>query len=207
MKIFFSLLSFIVISGFGLLYAEETGKPAATAEEIRNNSQPVQGEKKTEAVPSEKEVKTPVESVKKEAEDKPLETPQKESVKESADQKRDKTFEYRSYNSFGLNISSYSGIGLSYRYHMDAPLLFQLTGGVISEGESHFYAVGAEVQKELSKSKDKRAFGSLAVGIYGERYKENSVEYYTGMVPPEKWVSDNAYSFAIGVGGELAFGS
>jgi len=127
--------------------------------------------------------------------------------KTAVNEKDKQGFIYDIYNSFGLNISSHSGMGLSYRYHMNNPMLFQISGGVISEGKSFYYAVGAELQRELSKVKDKRAFAALAMGIYGNRYKETYYAYYTGMNPPEKWQTDNYFSMALGVGGELAFGN
>lgn len=118
-------------------------------------------------------------------------------------------FEYKSYISVGLNISSHSGIGLSYRYHTETPFLFQVSGGVISSGRSYYYAIGGEIQRELSKSKDKRAFGVFATGLYGMRYEETDYEvsYSTGMNPTKKWRSDVNFSVALGVGGELALGS
>ena len=122
--------------------------------------------------------------------------------------KKAEEFSYSMYNSLGLNLSVFSGSGLSYRYHMGNPFLFQVSGGVISNGDEYFYSFGFEVQNELSKVKDKRAFGALAVGLYGKRYKEEGTrDYYTGMNPPEKWYSDNHLGFAAGVGGELAFGN
>ncbi len=198
----FSAITLLVMVFCGtVLMAQTADKPAVTADELRGAASPSEA-KKTEPP---KEQKSP--------------DVQQSQINESTDSAGNGTagqvggdkanaFEYKSYNSFGLNISSHSGIGLSYRYHLDSPVLFQISGGVISEGESYFYAVGAEVQRELSKSKDKRAFGSFAFGIYGEREKEvYDVGYSTGMNPPEKWVSKNAYSFALGVGGELALGS
>lgn len=135
----------------------------------------------------------------------------KEDQVMQSDQKEGKKghFEYIEYNSFGLNVSSHSGIGLAYRYHMSEAFLFQISGGVISEGKSYYYALGAEVQRELSKVKDKRAFGSFAIGLYGSREKETYYvgEYYEEENRRERWSSDNTFAFAIGVGGELAFGS
>lgn len=207
MKILFTFIFIFSLYVLGVPYAECEENPAVKVEEIKNNNPAVVEQNKNESVSNKAEVRPTTMPVAQGVDVKSAVEPAKELKKEDNEQNKSKTFEYKSYNSFGLNISSHSGVGLSYRYHMDTPLLFQVTGGVVSEGKSYFYAVGLEVQKELSRSKDKRAFGSLTTGIYGERYKETSVEYYTGMNPPEKWTSSNSYSFAIGVGGELALGN
>ncbi|MCX7945154.1 MAG: hypothetical protein N2746_11665 [Deltaproteobacteria bacterium] len=196
-KVFFVSL-IILIVGFNVS-AQETNKPAQETDKPAELSKDVKTTE-TNVVPDKKE-----------------ETQQPKDLTEKTkgvqltdnghkDSKVD--FEYKKYSSIGLNISSHSGIGLSYRSHLGSPLLFQISGGVISRGQSYFYTVGAEIQRELSKSKDKRAFGSIAFGIYGEREKKvYEVGYGVEMERSEKWTISNVYSFAVGVGGELAFGS
>ncbi|MCX7958405.1 MAG: hypothetical protein N3B13_05095 [Deltaproteobacteria bacterium] len=185
-----------------VIFAQVAEKPAGTADEMRSTEAASAVQKEAESAPQ------PSDNAAKQPSTGPVSEMNDSTDKKQEGEKQSKIYDYKSYNSFGISISSHSGIGLSYRYHLDSPLLFQITGGVISEGESYFYAVGAEIQRELSKSKDKRAFGSFAAGIYGERDKEvYDVGYSTGMNPPEKWTSSNAYAFAVGVGGELALGN
>lgn len=193
------MLLFIFIIKSALLWGQEPAKPEQISEEAKTGAPISNPTNDTQTLSH------PTDNVKSEQENK-----SKSDVLGEKEEKptKENIFEYTSYNSFGINLSSHSGLGLSYRYHLMAPILFQITGGVISEGESYFYAIGLEIQRELSKSKDKRAFGAFATGIYGTREKEvYDLGYSTGMNPPERWVSKNIYSFAIGVGGELAFGN
>ncbi|MGB9598969.1 MAG: hypothetical protein ACPL7I_00325 [Myxococcota bacterium] len=220
MKIFSIFITFVMICLTGIILAYGDEKPSQTSEESKSG-RVIEGEVVNKVSPpvenkSPSDISQNPQNEANKGDDKKIENQQEGEAEgkklnedKKSEQKRSSDFEYMKYNSFGLNASSHSGIGLSYRYHLPLPILFQITGGVASEGESFYYSVGGEVQRELSKSKDKRAFGSLAIGLYGERYKENDYDatYYTGMEPPKRWKADNTISFAIGVGGELALGN
>ncbi len=109
-----------------------------------------------------------------------------------------------SYQSLGVALSSYSGSGLSYRYHFENRWALQLTGGAIVGDEEKYYATGLELQSDLTSIKDKRMYLILSFGWYGE-----TEEVFTnggGMYGREE-VDINYYKVAIGFGGELAFGN
>ncbi len=207
----FALSMFIfMLSGISNLNAEENRQVQSDQTEVR----PAENKKvETDSTTSVKPTDKPADLIKSESEkqiNNGVEANKNEMVADknegSDSEKKHTGYVYQKYSSFGINISSHSGVGLSYRFHMDTPFLFELSGGVVSSGKTYFYAVGGEIQRELSKSKDKRAFGAFAVGFYGERYEKNDYDaaYYSEMEPPKKWTSDNAFTFALGVGGELA---
>jgi hypothetical protein len=72
----------------------------------------------------------------------------------------------RSFSSVGFNVSSVSGMGLSYRYHMDSPGLIQFTGGLIVSDEATSSSFGFEAQYELSLSETFRYYLALGFGTY-----------------------------------------
>ena len=73
---------------------------------------------------------------------------------------------YRPYSSIGFNLSSVSGLGLSYRNHLASPSQFQLTAGIVSSKSSTSYSVGFEYQYQLSKKDSFRYFIATGVGVY-----------------------------------------
>jgi hypothetical protein len=72
----------------------------------------------------------------------------------------------RPYSSAGFNVSSVSGLGLSYRHHFDGPSLLQLTGGLISSESGTNSALGLEYQYELSKKETFRYYIAAGGGVY-----------------------------------------
>lgn len=108
------------------------------------------------------------------------------------------TFTYEKYSSIGLYLGSVSGIGLSYRYHLANPWLFQVTGGLISIEKDLAYSVGFEGQYELSKSRTSRFYVMGGTGLYGSKTQDN-VKGGTE--------SSTTFHLGFGIGGEIAFGS
>lgn len=108
----------------------------------------------------------------------------------------------RSFQSLGVSASSYSGSGLSYRYHFDNNWGFQLTGGAIIRDEDKNVAVGIEFQSDLTSVSDKRLFLILSTGWYmdTETYFRDRYTY------AEINEDVSYYKIAVGFGGELAFG-
>jgi hypothetical protein len=70
------------------------------------------------------------------------------------------------YSSIGFNASSVSGIGLSYRRHLQSPSLFQFTGGIVTSGGSTASSFGFEYQYELSRKETFRYYIGLGFGLY-----------------------------------------
>lgn len=72
------------------------------------------------------------------------------------------------YHAFGLGIflGPASGMGLSFRHHLPSTLSYQLTGGIIKVDERLQYAIGAELQMDLSRTSASRFFVAGAVGYY-----------------------------------------
>ncbi len=108
-----------------------------------------------------------------------------------------------SYQSLGVSLSSYSGSGLSYRYHFDNRWALQLTGGAIISDDEKMFATGLEMQRDLTSLKDKRLYLIISAGWYGDREEVllNNSLYLT------KKIDISYYKLALGFGGELAFGS
>lgn len=112
--------------------------------------------------------------------------------------------ETNSYQSLGISLSSFSGSGLSYRYHFDNRWGLQLTGGAIISDDGKSAATGLEIQSDLSTMKDKRMYLLMALGWYVE---SEDVFTKSGELFITKNVDINYYKLAIGFGGELAFGN
>jgi hypothetical protein len=83
----------------------------------------------------------------------------------------EKEFNFQDYSSVGFNVSSISGIGLSFRRHFQNPFLIQATIGYISDGKSDFYSSGIELQYDISKRTDFRFYIAASVGLYGKSKK------------------------------------
>ncbi|MCC6398969.1 MAG: hypothetical protein IT282_18290 [Bacteroidetes bacterium] len=66
----------------------------------------------------------------------------------------------------GVHLGSASGIGLSFRHHLPSTLSYQLNGGIIKVDDRLLYAVGAELQADLSRSGATRFFVAGAIGYY-----------------------------------------
>ncbi|MCX7944826.1 MAG: hypothetical protein N2746_10010 [Deltaproteobacteria bacterium] len=110
----------------------------------------------------------------------------------------------RPYQSWGMALSSFSGSGLSYRYHFENKWGLQITGGAIISDEHKNYAIGLEMQSDLTSIKDKRVYLIASLGWYGETeevFPKNGKTYETINVDIDY------YKIAIGLGGELAFGN
>lgn len=73
---------------------------------------------------------------------------------------------HRQYSSFGFNISSVSGMGLSFRQHLDSPGLIQFTGGFITADQVTSYSLGFEAQYELSLNETFRYYIGVGIGTY-----------------------------------------
>ena len=73
---------------------------------------------------------------------------------------------YQPYSSVGFNVSSVSGMGLSFRHHMDSPGLIQFTGGFITSDQTTSYSLGFEGQYELSLNETFRYYIALGIGRY-----------------------------------------
>lgn len=70
------------------------------------------------------------------------------------------------YNSFGFNASTVSGLGLSYRHHSVLYSLIQVSGGIIKTTDNIAYSAGVEYQYELSRRTDFRYYICLGSGLY-----------------------------------------
>ncbi len=114
------------------------------------------------------------------------------------------------YQSLGISASSYSGSGLSYRYHFENKWSLQITGGAFIDSDTKAYATGIEIQNDLSSRNDKRLFLIMALGVYGdtEEIKNNYNEYSENSNNVDDYFKENVsyYKVAVGFGGELAFG-
>jgi len=107
------------------------------------------------------------------------------------------------YQSLGMSVSSYSGSGLSYRYHFQSQWAVQLTGGAIISGDEKNFATGLEFQRDLSSIKDKRLFLIFASGWYGDTQEVLK----KGNLYETTKIDVSYYKLSVGFGGELAFGS
>lgn len=70
------------------------------------------------------------------------------------------------YNAVGINVSTTSGLGLSYRYHNPGSSLIQVAGGMVSTGGNVGSSVGIEYQLDLSRRNDLRYYICAAAGLY-----------------------------------------
>ena len=77
--------------------------------------------------------------------------------------------ENQSYISLGMNISSASGIGLSFRTQPSFPLAFVFTGGVIKTSNQTDYTVGTEIQFSVLRGLNRRLFITTGAGYYYDR--------------------------------------
>lgn len=100
-------------------------------------------------------------------------------------------------NVFGLGLfgGPATGIGLSFRHHLPSPLSYQLTGGIINVDERLSYAVGAELQYDLSRSPASRFYIAGGFGYY-----------YSGPTGSANRMDAPARA-AFGVGGEFIAGA
>lgn len=71
-------------------------------------------------------------------------------------------------NVFGLGVSAgaTSGIGLSFRHHLPSTVSYQITGGIIKVDDRLHYALGGELQFDLTRSGVSRFFMAAAAGYY-----------------------------------------
>jgi hypothetical protein len=71
-------------------------------------------------------------------------------------------------NVFGIGVSggAASGLGLSFRHHLPSTFSYQITGGIIKVDERLHYAIGGELQFDLSRSGTTRFFVVGAAGYY-----------------------------------------
>jgi hypothetical protein len=106
------------------------------------------------------------------------------------------------FESLGVSVSSFSGMGLSFRHHFANRWALQLTGGALIGNEEKSFATGIEVQSDLSSKKDKRFFLIMAAGWYGDR--ENVIK--KGSADETTPIDVSYYKLSVGFGGELAFG-
>jgi hypothetical protein len=72
------------------------------------------------------------------------------------------------FSSIGFNVSSVSGMGLSYRNQLTTRSLFQVTGGVLTTDKRTSYSFGLEYQYQLSKSPSFRYYLAGAAGVYSD---------------------------------------
>ena len=77
---------------------------------------------------------------------------------------------------FGIGVSGgpVSGVGLSFRHHLPAPLSYQITGGVIKVDEKLYYSIGAEFQYDFILEKSSRVFAVVGLGYYHAGSAENN---------------------------------
>ncbi len=66
----------------------------------------------------------------------------------------------------GVFVGPASGLGLSFRHHLPSTLSYQITGGIIKVDDRLSYALGAEVQVDLSRTGVTRFFVAGAAGYY-----------------------------------------
>ncbi|MGC8926461.1 MAG: hypothetical protein ACP5QK_00905, partial [Myxococcota bacterium] len=72
----------------------------------------------------------------------------------------------KSFQSLGASLSSYSGSGLSYRYHFNDRWGIQLSGGAVIDNNNKNVATGLEVQSDLTSLPDKRLYLIFSAGWY-----------------------------------------
>ncbi len=66
----------------------------------------------------------------------------------------------------GVFVGPSSGLGLSFRHHLPSTVSYQLTGGIVKIDDRLQYAVGGEVQLDLSRTSGTRFFIAGALGYY-----------------------------------------
>ena len=91
---------------------------------------------------------------------------------------------YRSYSSFGFNASLVSGVGLSYRNHLQGPSLIQFTAGVLSGGGSTFTSFGFAYQYQLSKKDNFRYYIATGAGLYTSGSSRTVIGFGIGLEVP-----------------------
>ena len=91
---------------------------------------------------------------------------------------------YHPYSSIGFNLSSVSGIGLSYRNHFASPSQIQLTAGIVSSESSTSFSFGFEYQYQLSKKDSFRYYVSTGVGVYSGTVSTTAVGLGIGLELP-----------------------
>ena len=99
-------------------------------------------------------------------------------------------------NVFGLGLAAgpASGMGLSFRHHLPTTFSYQITGGIIKVDERLQYAIGGEVQFDLSRSASARFFVVGAAGYY-----------YAGSSDRNEMAAPGRAG--VGLGGEIYSGS
>jgi len=91
---------------------------------------------------------------------------------------------YRGYSSFGFNASLVSGVGLSYRNHLQGPSLIQFTAGVLSGGGSTFTSFGFAYQYQLSKKDNFRYYIATGAGLYTSGSSRTVIGFGIGLEVP-----------------------
>jgi hypothetical protein len=96
---------------------------------------------------------------------------------------------------FGLGLAGgpVSGIGLSFRHHFPGAASYQLTGGVVKADDRVSYAVGAELQFDLSRGTGWRFFAVAGAGYY-----------YSGTTGENEM--EGPGRAGLGIGGEMSIG-
>jgi len=95
------------------------------------------------------------------------------------------TTTHQSFSSVGFNVSSVSGMGLSFRHHMNSPGLIQFTGGFLTSDQSTSYSLGFEFQYELSLKETFRYYVALGIGTYsGSDSKTTAMGFGMGLEVP-----------------------
>jgi hypothetical protein len=91
---------------------------------------------------------------------------------------------YRKYSSFGFNASLVSGVGLSYRSHLQGPSLVQFTAGVLSGGGSTFSSLGFAYQYQLSRKDNFRYYIATGAGLYTSGTSRTVIGFGIGLEVP-----------------------
>ncbi|MEX2115390.1 MAG: hypothetical protein WEB37_00765 [Bacteroidota bacterium] len=95
------------------------------------------------------------------------------------------TIPHQSYSSVGFNVSSVSGMGLSYRHHMNSPGLIQFTGGFLTSEGTTSSSLGFEAQYELSQRETFRYYIALGIGTYsGQTSTTTAMGFGMGLEVP-----------------------
>ncbi|MDE3058562.1 MAG: hypothetical protein KGJ59_11470 [Bacteroidota bacterium] len=76
--------------------------------------------------------------------------------------------EYRAYRSIGFQVSTVSGIGISYGINEQNNCYLRATGGLITTSNQSYYSFGIDCQYELTKNKSFKVFIGLGCGIIGD---------------------------------------
>ncbi len=88
------------------------------------------------------------------------------------------------YSSAGFNVSSVSGLGLSYRHHFAGASLLQFSGGILSSGSRTSSALGFEYQYELSKKETFRYYVVAGGGLYSSTKATSALGLGIGLELP-----------------------